>query len=224
MIAGLILAAGRSARMGRPKQLLPIGDRPLLQHVVDVACSADLADVVVVLGHAAEEVAAGLSLPPQARVVMNPEHGAGQSTSLSRGLESLGREVEAAVILLGDQPAVRRDAVRAVVEAYRQTGGPIVQASYRGVSGHPVLFHRRVWSTLHAVQGDMGARAVLRDHPDWVVPVEIDEPPPADVDSWKDYRRITQTWRESPPTLEAEKLRRPPVGSGPRPRAARPPF
>ena len=81
MIAGVVLAAGTSSRLGRPKQLLPLQGKPLTQHVIDATIAAGLDEVVVVLGHAAEEVEAGLELPPPARAVVNPDYEAGQSSS-----------------------------------------------------------------------------------------------------------------------------------------------
>ena len=84
-VGGIILAAGRGARMGRPKQLLPLDGRPLLQHVIDAAVAAPLDGIVVVLGHASDEVAAALALPPGVTIAVNPLHAQGQSTSLRTG-------------------------------------------------------------------------------------------------------------------------------------------
>ncbi len=191
MIAGVVLAAGTSSRLGRPKQLLPLQGKPLTQHVIDATIAAGLDEVVVVLGHAAEEVKAGLELPPQARIVVNPEYEAGQSTSLRTGLGALGPDVKAAVVLLGDQPGIKANVIRSVVDAYRQSGGPVVRASYEGKPGHPVLFDRKLWSELQQVEGDRGARDLLAAHPEWVATVEVKGDPPGDVDDWDDYERVS---------------------------------
>ncbi len=192
MIAGVVLAAGTSSRLaGRLKQLLPLGGRPITQHVIDAALAAGLDDVVVVLGHKAEEVRAGLELRPPARAVVNPDFQAGQSSSLRAGLRSLGPDIQAALILLGDQPGVSREVIRAVMEAYDRTGGPVVRASYGGRAGHPVLLDRRVWAEVEAVEGDRGARDLMEQHPDWVVSLELGGHPPADVDTWSDYLRLS---------------------------------
>jgi molybdenum cofactor cytidylyltransferase len=190
VIAGVILAAGKSSRLGRPKQLLALGDRTVLQHVVDAAGEADLDDIVVVLGHRASEVEASLRLPAPARVVVNPEYGSGQTSSLRTGLRALGAETRAAIVLLGDQPGVAPEAIRTVAAAYRRTDGPVVQASYGGRPGHPVLLDRRVWPEVQAVPGDVGARDLLASHPEWVVPAEVPGDPPPDLDTWEDYRRL----------------------------------
>lgn len=190
MIAGIVLAAGTSSRLGRPKQLLVHRGRPLVQHAVDAAVGAGLDEVVVVLGHEAETVQDALELPPGGRVVVNPDYANGQSTSLRAGLAALEDDARAAVVLLSDQPGVGAGEVRAAVERYEETGGPVVRASWRGRPGHPVVFDRSVWGALAAVSGDVGARDLLRERPDWVVTLPFDRPPPPDVDTEADYERL----------------------------------
>lgn len=190
MIAGVVLAAGTSSRLGRPKQLLSYQGRPLVQHAVDAAAAAPLDEVVVVVGHEAEAVRAALELPSGGRVVVNPDHLEGQATSLRAGLAALGEHLRAAVVLLGDQPGVGADEVRAIVGRYEETGGPVVRATWGGRPGHPVLFDRSVWEALSELTGDIGARDLLREHPDWVVTLEFDRPPPPDVDTEADYERL----------------------------------
>lgn len=190
MIAGVVLAAGTSSRLGRPKQLLAYRGRPLVQHAVDAALDAGLDEVVVVVGHEAEAVRDALELPSRGRIVVNPDYAEGQSTSLRTGLLALGDGVRAAVVLLGDQPGVGADEVRAAVERYEETGGPVVRTSWEGRPGHPVLLDRKVWEALKAVVGDVGARDLLREHPDWVVPLDLQRPPPPDIDTEADYERL----------------------------------
>jgi molybdenum cofactor cytidylyltransferase len=192
-VAALVLAGGRSTRLGRPKQLLPLRGRPVLQHVVDTAAAAGLAPVLVVLGYAADEVAAALRLPPAARVVVNPDHAAGQSTSLRAGLGALeGADAPALVVLLGDQPGVSVEAIEAVVRCHARGLGPIVQAAYDARPGHPVLFARIAWSDLARVEGDRGARDLLATRPDWVHAAPVPGPPPPDLDTWEDYERLLE--------------------------------
>jgi molybdenum cofactor cytidylyltransferase len=150
-----------------------------------------LDEVIVVLGHAADEVAAALRLPAAARSVVNPDFAEGQATSLRAGLRELGSDCRAAVILLGDQPGVSAGTVRAVVDAYEEGAGPVVQTTYGGRPGHPVLFDRQVWPQLEAVEGDVGARDLLVEHPEWVTVVEVGGHPPPDIDTWEDYRRLS---------------------------------
>ncbi len=112
MISGIVLAAGSSSRLGRPKQLLELAGKLVLQHVVDAAAAAPLDEILVVLGHSAGEVADRLALPAHGRVVLNPDHALGQSTSLQAGLRAAAPGADAAVVLLGDQPGIRPEAIR----------------------------------------------------------------------------------------------------------------
>jgi molybdenum cofactor cytidylyltransferase len=190
VITGIVLAAGTSSRLGRPKQLLDLGGKPVLQHVVDAALAAPLDEVVVVLGHAAREI--GDAVPPKGRVrfALNPDFEAGQSTSLRTGLRAADAGSKAAVVLLGDQPGVRVEAVAAVVSAWTKGGGKVVQASYGGRPAHPTLFDRSVWADVDELAGDQGARSLLASHPHWVILVEVGGEPPADIDTQEDYLRV----------------------------------
>lgn len=190
MNAGVILAAGAAGRIGRLKQLLPLRGRPLLQHVVEAAAAGGLSPIVVVLGYRAAEVAGALELPPSARIVENADYARGQASSLRCGLAALGPEVRTAVILLGDQPRLAASTIRAALELFARSGGPVVRTVYRGQPGHPVVLGRQVWEAAMAVEGDRGARDLLAEHPEWVVTLEYDERAPADLDTSDDYERL----------------------------------
>lgn len=183
----MVLAAGMSSRLGRPKQLLDLGGRPLLQHVVDGAC-ATFDEVVVVLGHEAARVSAALAIAPPARVVVNPRFAQGMSTSLEAGLAALGREVEAAAILLGDQPGVTPELSRRLVSLWRSSGATAVRPRFNGVPGHPVVVGRSAWARLCTATGDEGGRRVLEGIA--LQHIDIDSDPPADVDDWASYERV----------------------------------
>ena len=191
MIAGVVLAAGTSARLGRPKQLLELEGKPVLQHVVDTVRSAGLEEVVVVLGHAAAEIETRLVLPPGTRTVINAEYARGQSTSLRAGLRALGPAVDAAVIVLGDQPRVPPDLVRRVVEEWRASGAPVLRPLFRGAPGHPVVAARAAWDAFMGAAGDAGARDVMAAVD--VVEVEMGLDPPADIDTWDDWHSLRNT-------------------------------
>jgi molybdenum cofactor cytidylyltransferase len=188
-VAGVVLAAGSSSRMGRPKALLPYRGKPLLQHVIDLAAPA-FAEVIVVLGHGAAEIRAALSLPPHARAVLNPDFGSGQASSLRTGLAAAGTDAAAAIVLMGDQPGIRADAIRRVFNEHERSGAPVVRVTYAGIPGHPVLLDREVWPELAAASGDVGARDWIKRHPDRVATVALPFPPPLEVDTEEDYRRL----------------------------------
>jgi CTP:molybdopterin cytidylyltransferase MocA len=159
--------------------------------VVDRALQSPLEEVVVVLGHRAEQIGSVLPVDPRVRSVFNPRFSDGLSTSLAAGLRAAGPAAEAAVILLGDQPGLRPDAVAAVIEAFRRTGASAVQTDYDGRPGHPTLLSRSVWAeVLEEVSGDSGAADVLRRHPEWRAMAEVGGVPPEDVDTTEDYERV----------------------------------
>jgi CTP:molybdopterin cytidylyltransferase MocA len=154
VIGCLVLAAGAGRRFGGPKQLAPLGGRPLLAHVVDLARPYD---PVVVLGARAGEVrpaAAG------ARVVVCEDWAEGQSASLRAGVAALQPGVEWALVLLGDQPFLTPEVLEGVVAA-RGDDVDAVRATYAGVPGHPVLLGRRVLDAVGELRGDVGARDLL---------------------------------------------------------------
>lgn len=193
MISAVILAAGTSSRMGATKQLLPLGGVPLLQHVVDRAASAGPDEIVVVLGHDAEEIEAALTLPLDARTTLNSDYASGQASSLRAGLAATDSRASAALILLGDQPDIRPDAIRAVIDRYRETAGPVVRARYGDEPGHPVLIDRSLWAEMTSrATGDRGAGPLLEEHPEWVVWVSVDGPPPDEVDTPEDFGRLAR--------------------------------
>jgi molybdenum cofactor cytidylyltransferase len=142
------------------------------------------------------------------RIVINPEYMNGQSTSLRAGLAAAGSDAEAAVVVLGDQPDVHASTIRAVVREYERSGKPVVQALYGGRPGHPLLFDRSLWADLSSIQGDRGARDLLKEHPNWIARVEVNRDLPPDLDTWEDYEKlrsrsgnpVTQTSSRSTPT------------------------
>src|SRR5438094_80706 len=117
MIAGLVLAAGQASRMGRPKQFLSVGGRPMVRHAIDAAAGAGLSEVIVVFGPGAEAAMGAFAddEPAGVRAAWNPDSRSGQASSLRVGLQAMAEDADAAVVLLADQPTVRADAIRAVV-------------------------------------------------------------------------------------------------------------
>ena len=193
-LSAVILAAGGSTRMGRPKQLLPLAGKPLLQHALDNAAASGLDEIVLVLGHAADQVRAALRLPTRVpvRVVLNEGWEAGMSGSLRAGLRAADERAGAAVVLLGDQPGVTALLVAHVTEAFLESGRLATRPVWRAgrVPGHPVVLARDAWAAMDALRGEEGARAVL--HPDWLFEVPIAGAPPRDIDDDRDYRQALE--------------------------------
>jgi molybdenum cofactor cytidylyltransferase len=185
MISGIVLAAGAGRRFGATKQLVPFRGRPLAQHAVDALASAGIDELVVVTGHDAERVEAALTLPPQGRFVRNPDHATGQSSSLAAGLHDLAADSEGAVVLLADQPGVTDAEVRALIDAFEVSRSRIVRIVYTDGPG-PTLLSREVYAEAGHLHGDIGARAIMASHPDWVEEVVVPFPAPADIDRPED--------------------------------------
>lgn len=155
----IVLAAGASTRFAAGHKLLAALDgRPVLEHVLAAASDAGLDDAVVVLGARAGDIRAAVDLHG-ARPVECPDWAEGQSASLRRGLDALG-DVDAAVILLGDQPRIGAEAIRRVLAA-RGPGADAVRATWGGLPGHPVVLERALFDRVRALRGDRGARALL---------------------------------------------------------------
>lgn len=185
-IGVIILAAGSSRRLGRPKQLLELDGKPLVQHAIDAADAAGAGEIVLVLGHMADEIAAAITLPRTARVVVNQDYATGQASSLRGGLGALGPRVDRALILLGDQPRIAVEAIQAVALG----PGPITRIRYREAPGHPVAFDRGLWRRLMTIEGDRGARDLMAAHPGLIHDIALDAPLPVDVDTDDDATAI----------------------------------
>ena len=194
-IAGIVLAAGRSARLGRPKQLLPYRGHPLLHWAVAALAASAVDCVIVVLGHEAERVQREVDLGG-ARVVLNDRYAEGLSTSLQAGLAALADDpgaesvIEAAILAVGDQPLLGPQSIDALIAAHGVTGAPIVAADYGDHRGTPLLLHRSVWPLAQRISGDQGARALLRGHAYEIATVAVPPQAGADVDTWDDYARL----------------------------------
>ena len=184
-IAAVVLAAGESRRFGGAKQLAVLDGRTLLEHVLALADEARLAPIVAV-------VPVWLTRPAafsdhRLRWVRNPHPERGMSHSLRLGFESLDAAVEAAVILLGDQPAMPI----AAIDALRAGRGerPIVASMADGRLAPPILIERSHFDIVGQPSGDIGLREVLNDHPEWVAAIEMQQSI-ADVDTTDDLRRL----------------------------------
>lgn len=194
MICGIVLAAGRSRRMGEPKAFLRVGQSSFLEHAVRVLSEGGCELVIVVTGplgdpHArrtAEEAAV-----LDAGIAVNPDPHSEQADSLRIALFSLPPECEAVVVAPVDVPDVSGALVRAVIQAWRATDAPVAVPARAGRHGHPVLFARRVFGELMRSELPEGARTVVHAHGHDLAAVEVDALP-ADVDTPDDYRR----WRD----------------------------
>ncbi|MCI0419982.1 MAG: nucleotidyltransferase family protein [Acidobacteria bacterium] len=175
-VAGLILAAGKSERMGRPKALLPIFGECFLAHVFSEAVHSNLADVKVVLGHHAERILQALP-EMKDRSFINPNYEAGQLSSLQCGLRQLGTVgIDGVMVLLIDHPLIHRDLINQLVEAFSRNDAPIVIPSFGHRGGHPMIFAAELFGELLAAPLDKGAVSVVRKHQHEILHLEVNEP------------------------------------------------
>lgn len=193
-IAGIVLAAGMSRRLGRPKQLLELDGVPVIRHVVRRALESSLDEVIVVVGARGEDVREALGGEP-VRFVTNERYAEGQGTSLAAGVSALGPDTDAVVILLGDQPGIEPAVIDRVAAERKERGASIVVTAYGDGRGHPVLFGSEHFLELAAIDGDEGGRSVIRHNEAAVVTVVSgrDTVPP-DIDTQDDWRRLQDSW------------------------------
>ena len=187
-VAGVVLAAGGSSRLGRPKQLLDWHGQTLVRHAVDKALNAKLSPVIVVLGAYYEEVRKELVDLPVI-IVNNEEWERGQSTSVRASLELLPEEVGAAIFLLVDQPKISSSLIQSLIEQHAVSLDPIVAPMIHGKRGNPVLFDQETFSDLRTLCGDVGGRALFDRYPVTYIEIE-DNHVNLDIDTEDDYQQL----------------------------------
>jgi molybdenum cofactor cytidylyltransferase len=188
--SGLVLAAGGSQRLGRPKQLLPFGEATLLDHTLGTARACGFDQLLCVLGGGAEDVRAAVDLSG-AEVVVNEQFGTGCSSSIAAALDAVDPRSEVLVLMLGDQPGVTPDTVAALLAG--RGDAPLAACRYDDGRGHPLAFSRTVFPDLGALHGDKGVWKLLDRRAAEVVDVPIPGRIPLDVDTWDDYQAVLRS-------------------------------
>jgi len=186
-MAGLVLAAGGSSRLGRPKQLLPYRGATLLDAVLRTARACGFDQLVVALGGAAGEVRSAVDLGG-ADVVVNEGFGAGCSSSIAVAMRGVDARCDVLVLLLGDQPGVRPETVRALLAG--RGDAPLAVCAYDDGRGHPLAFGREVLGELARLHGDKAVWKLLDRRGGEVAEVRVGGRLPLDVDTWDDYRAV----------------------------------
>jgi len=198
VISAIVLAAGRSRRMGRPKMSLPWGETTVIGQVVAMLAQAGLDEIVLVTGGDWREVENSLNRLSEnvlasapVRTVFNPSYAKREmSHTLKVGLSALGQEVDAAMIALGDQPQVRVDTIVAVLTGYRSTRAPLVVPSYQMRRGHPWIVDRSLWSEILALDTSESVRDLLTRYEKCIHYVLVDTPTILqDLDTPEAYQR-----------------------------------
>lgn len=190
-VSAILLAAGGSKRMGRPKLELPFGDSTILEQTVGNLLNSKVDELIVVLGYRAEELASRIAKYPL-KIVVNPHYERGMSTSIIAGLNGIHPMAEAVMIALADQPLVDYKLIHMLMAEFQESGKGIVIPLYRGKRGHPVIFSIKYKAEFLQLTGDTGGRQIINDHPDDVLEVSVDSDSVIiDIDAWNDYAQLT---------------------------------
>ena len=191
MIAGIILAAGRSSRMGRDKALLAYRGSTFLGYLIDILRQPRIGFLRIVLGENAEAVREQVVFD-SSQLVVNPHPELAQLVSLQLAIRSIPEQlVDGAVVCLVDHPCIERETVRLLLDRFYQSGKRIVIPTFGGRRGHPVLFAASLFGELLAAPLEQGARAVVHKFPGYVLEVTTkDEGVILDIDDPETYRRI----------------------------------
>lgn len=191
IIGIIILAAGASTRLGQPKQLLTYQGKSLIRHITEVAINSQCRPVVVVLGADAEIIEPHL-INLDVHIVHNHQWSTGMASSIRCGLNAIGAiasEIESIVLMLCDQPFVFPDLINQLVARYQATNSIVVASEYAGILGVPTIFHKTLFSDLALLQGDIGAREIIRQHYSNCSSIHFAEGV-IDVDTLEDYEQL----------------------------------
>jgi molybdenum cofactor cytidylyltransferase len=189
----VLLAAGASSRLGQPKQLLVLNNGTLIRKSAEVAVGTGCAPVVVVLGAHKEKMQAEIKDLP-VTVTENDAWQEGMGTSVKAGMKqllSLNANAKAVILLLCDQPFVSTPLLHKLIQQYQTSGKPIIASQYGETLGVPALFDQQFFSQLTALQGDEGARKIIRQHVEMVGSMPFEEGK-YDIDTMADYHRLQQ--------------------------------
>ncbi len=185
LTSALVLAAGASVRMGRPKLALPVKGVPMIRRAAQAALESRCREVIVVLGTHAELYRSFLD-GLDVRIIENPDPAEGMGSSIRVGVGAISPDAAGAVILLADQPFVTSAVIDRLIETAAAEQRRIVASAYRGTVGPPVYFHRALFLELLVLEGDRGARSVIEAYPKEGLALSLDDTVATDIDKAED--------------------------------------
>jgi molybdenum cofactor cytidylyltransferase len=187
MLSAILLAAGRSQRMGKLKQLMPLGKSTIVEQAIDNLLSSAVSEVIVVLGYKAKEIAKTIATKP-VKIMFNPSYQQGMSTSIIAGLILVNPKAQAVMLALGDQPFVSSQTINRLIEEFHNHDKGIAIPTYKGRRGHPLIFTIKYKAELLELKGDIGGREIIKHHPDDILEIAVDsESVITDIDTREDY-------------------------------------
>lgn len=191
-VSAILLAAGKSRRMGKLKLLLPFRGSTILEHAVDNLLNSKVAEVILVVGYQAQELVSKIAQKP-VKIVVNPQYQQGMSTSIIAGLSLVNKQAEAIMIVLADQPLIDSQTITRLIEEFQKHDKGIVIPAYQGRRGHPVIFSIKYKERLLELRGDVGGKQIINEHLEDVLEVPIEsEGINIDIDTMSDYEHLTK--------------------------------
>jgi len=188
MLSAILLAAGESKRMGEPKQLMPLGKSTLLEQTIDNLLNSAVDETIVVLGHRAEEITEVIADKP-VKIMVNPNYRQGMSTSIIAGLILVDPRSQAVMLALGDQPSVDSQTINQLIDEFHNHDKGIAVPTHQGRRGHPIIFAIKYKEKLLELEGDIGGREIIKQHPEDVLEVAVGAASViSDIDTEADYQ------------------------------------
>ena len=189
MIWAMILAAGESKRMGKPKLLLPFGEKTIIETIVETVVSSEVEKTLIILGSEQEKIEEKIKNYP-VKIVYNRDFQSGMLSSVQYGFKALPEETRAVLVVLGDQPKISEAVINKLVDAYKSSGKGIVLPVYNTERGHPVLIDVKYREEVENLNPEVGLRGTVYNHPEDILEVEVETTSIfQDIDDESDYKR-----------------------------------
>ena len=187
VVSAILLAAGESKRMGKPKLLLPFGNSTILEQAIDNLLNSRVDEVIAVVGDRAQEMIKRLANRP-VKVAINPDYGKGMSTSIVRGLSLVDNSALAIMLVLADQPLIDSNTINRLIKAFFNNKKGIVIPVYQGRKGHPIIFSTKYKGALLGLKGDVGGKQIIKKHPNDTLEVAVNtQSITTDIDTMDNY-------------------------------------
>ena len=191
--AGIVLAAGMSSRLGRPKQLLELGGKSVLEWTLNACMDSKIERIYLILGYKHQQVLEVLSEKirhPRLNIILNQNYKKGQGASLQAGVLEIRDTFPSVMFILGDQPLVDSPTINHLLECFWASEKNICVPFYKNKRGNPTIFSAMFYDKLSSIKGDIGARGIIEDHPDQVLRVAVNRPSFFhDIDTQKDFEK-----------------------------------
>ena len=194
----ILLAAGQSARLGKPKQLLNYKGKTLLAHSLQIAIETQLQPIVTVLGANLDTLKQSIE-PTNTNIVINQEWSEGMASSIRCGMEELLKitpSIAGVIIMVCDQPYVTAKLLTDLVEKHKDSSKPIIASRYNNNIGTPALFDKTIFALLLSLKGDSGAKKIMKSNPDWVETVNFPFGE-IDIDTSLDYELLMKDFKNN---------------------------